>query len=324
MATKKTTAMTKKSSAKRSRSSAKKMTPAARYLRYELTNSAAAGTETSHYLDIARDLSIVNRRLYRQGRDYHIKKITIVSSNTPNGGNRVSFATVPDTWVSRGAWKRGKDTWMNMMKDANVQISGDITGTWSDFKVSLSRDGQLATKLRPMDNGGNNYLLQEWDYSTMVTPDGTTSADEFELHMLGGHFGAAGAWSSVGLIKSYGESRATVNDGDPNVPNQASSDPLVNVFDYGTAIDEVVDLMETENDSPPYSIASYPGDDLNGSKPLITQDTTIVDGRATVGGFNALCGLVEIETTSPLPNDVYSLLVEIAPGNYRGIKADVI
>lgn len=301
-----------------------KKIPAARYLRYELTNSGTPGTETSHYLDIARDLSLINRRLYRQGRDYHIKKISIVSSNTENFGNRISFATIPDTWVSRQAWKRGKDTWMLMMKEADHQISGSITGTWSDFKVSISRDGQLATKLRPMDNGGNNYLLQEWDYSTLVTPDGTTSADEFELHMLGGHFGAAGAWSSVGLIKSYGESRATVNDGDPNVPNQASSDPLVNVFDYGTAIDEVVDLMETENDSPPYSIADYPGDDNNGPKPLVVQDTTLVDGRATVGGFNALCGLIEIETKSSIPEDTFSVLVEIAPGNYRGVKAEVM
>jgi len=326
MATKKTTAMKKKTSAKRSRTSAKKMTPAARYLRYELTNSGTPDTETSHYLDVMRDLSIINRRLYRQGRCVHIKKITIVSSNTPNGGNRVSFGVIPDTWVSRAAWKRGKDTWMNMMKDATKQISGDIQGTWSDFKVNLSRDFQLATKLRPLDNGGQQYLLQEWDYSTLVTPDGTTGSDDFELHMLGGHFGQAppGVWNAVGLIKSFGESRATVNDGNPNVPNQASSDPLVNVFDYGTGIDEVVDLMETENDSPPYSIASYPGDDLNGSKPLIVQDTTIIDGRATVGGFSALCGLIEIESKSPIANDNFSILVEIAVGDYRGIKADVI
>jgi hypothetical protein len=35
-------------------------------------------------------------------------------------------------------------------------------------------------------------------------------------------------------------------------------------------------------------------------------------------------GLIEIESTSPIANDVYSVLVELAPGKYRGIKADVI
>ena len=93
------------------KSSKKSMTPAVRYLRYELTNSGTPGTETSHYIDLARDLSALNRRLYRQGRDYHVKRITVVSSNTPNGGdpsginNRVSLATIPDSWVARNAWK---------------------------------------------------------------------------------------------------------------------------------------------------------------------------------------------------------------------------
>ena len=38
----------------------------------------------------------------------------------------------------------------------------------------------------------------------------------------------------------------------------------------------------------PYNAADYPGDDGNGPKPLVFQDTTLMDGRATMGGFNAL------------------------------------
>jgi hypothetical protein len=37
-----------------------------------------------------------------------------------------------------------------------------------------------------------------------------------------------------------------------------------------------------------------------------------------------MCGLIEIEAKSPIANDVYSVLVELAPGNYRGVAADVI
>jgi hypothetical protein len=48
------------------------------------------------------------------------------------------------------------------------------------------------------------------------------------------------------------------------------------------------------------------------------------DGKCTLAGFQAMCGLVELETKSPIANDVYSVLVELAPGKYRGIKADVI
>ena len=230
-----------------------KKTPAVRYLRYELTNSATPGTETSHYIDLARDISTVNRRLYRQGRDYHVKKVTIISSDTPNTGSRISVSVIPDTWVSRESWKRGMSTWRRMQNEVLKQAAGNIKATWSDFKVHLSNDSRTATLPVPKDNGGNAYLLGEWNYTDMVSPDGTTGDDTFALHMLGDHSGSAGAWGSVGLIKSYGESRATVNTNDPNVPGEASDDPLLNVFDYGTTIDEVADLIEGENGNPPRS-----------------------------------------------------------------------
>ena len=309
--------MTKKSSSKRSRS-AKKTTPAVRTIRYELTNSATPGTETSHYIDLAKDLSILNRRLYRQGKDYHVKKITLISKNTPNGENRVSVSTVPHNWVSQMAWKRAFKTWNEMNKTATSQISGDIQGTWADFKVFMDvthRARSIAgTMLRPLDNGGNQYDLGEWEYSQLVTPDGTTAADPFQLHMLGDHLGVPGGWNSVGLVKSFGESRATVNSTNPNVPNVAKDDPLVNVFDYGTAVDEVVDLLEYQNDAPPYDVSQYPGDDTNGPKPA----------GAVMAGFSSFAGLIEIESVSPIESDVYSLLVELAPGKYRGIKAESI
>lgn len=330
------------SARKKSSSKAKKKTsskkakpiPAVRYLRYELTNSAEIGTETSHYIDLARDLSRVNRRMYRQGRDYHVKRITIVSSNTiagypsPSGqinAGRVTIGTIPDGWVAREAWKRGFQTWQAMNKKATALVGNDIRGTWSDFKVHLSNEMRNATPLNPLDNGGNQYNSGEWVYAELVSPDGTTSADSFELHMLGGHQGTTGSYSSVGLIKSYGESRATVTAGSPRVPLEASDDPLVNLFDDGTVTDEVIQDLEDHNDETPYNLGNYPGDDGNGPKPMVVQQTTLgADGRSTVGGFNALCGLIEIETTSPIPGDVYSVLVELAPGKYRGIAADVI
>lgn len=310
--------------------SSKKLEPATRYLRYELTNSGSAGTETSHFIDLARDLSRVNRRLYRQGRDYHVKRITVISSNTPNAGdpgaqnNRLSFSTIGAGWVSQMSWKRGFKVWQQMNKVATENLSGDIAGTWSDFKVFMSNDMRGGSVLQPKDNGGNNYNAGEWIYSEMVSPDGTTGDDPFQLHMLGNHSGSAGAWNSVSLIKSYGESRSTVQVTDPSVPSVAKDDPLVNVFDYGTTVDEVVGNLQDYNDAPPYSVTNYPGDEANAPKPIVVQDTCIVDGRATVGGFTARCGLIEIESKSPLASDVYSILVELSSGSYRGVKADVI
>jgi len=302
----------------------KKHTPAVRYLRYELANSGTPGTETSHFLDLARDLSAINRRLMRQGRAYHIRKVTVVSSNTPNADNRISLSTVPDSWVARNAWKRGFETWKAMRKDASSTL-GNIAGTWDDFKVYLTNDMRSGNILTPKDNGGNDVSPGEWTYTKLVTPDGTTGADQFWCHILGDHSGSVGNWASIGLVKSYEASRPTVQDGNsPNVPADASQDPLVNVFDHGTTIDEVVNLMESEADAPPYDADDYPGSDGNMPKPLVVQDGTLVDGRCVLGGFSAIAGLVEIETKSPIASDTFSVLVELAPGNYRGISADVI
>jgi len=322
----------------RKKSTAKKLTPAVRYLRYELTNSGDANTETSHYIDLARDLSIVNRRLYRQGREYHVKKISVVSINTISGWTSyvapqpdeqqnagfISASVIPSSWVSHMAWKRGYNVWRKMYDRAARNISGDVEGTWSDFKVFIDNDMRSGTVLRPLDNGGNQYNLGEWDYSNYVSPDGTTSSDTMEVHMLGNHSGSAGAWNSISLIKSFGESRSTVHTGDPNVPADASTDPLINVFDSGTEIDEVVNIMEDFGDNPPYSVTNYPGDELNGPKPIVAQHTSIDNGRGTLSGFTALCGLLELEVKSPIASDVYSIVVELAPGKYRGLKAESI
>ena len=248
----------------------KSTTPAVRYLRYELTNSASAGTETSHFIDLAKDLSAINRRLYRQGRAYHVKRISVVSSNTiagftaidqtvipgatalTNNAGRITVATVPESWMAQKAWQRGFKTWQKMQATAMAASGSDIRGTWNDFKVYMSLDHRSGTVLVPKDNGGNNLQFGEWTYSKLISPDGTTSSDEMDIHMLGAHSGSTGAFNSAGLIKSYAESRATVQADSPDTSTLNLNDPLMNLFDDGTVHDEVLQDLRDEGDTAPY------------------------------------------------------------------------
>lgn len=322
----------------------KKKTPANRYLRYELTNSGTPGTETSHFIDLAKDLSAINRRLYRQGRDYHVKRVSVISSNTIAGfgvgelipgtgidqeivrnAGRVTVSTVHDTWVTRNAWRRGFEMWNQMNKLALDKLGDAAKPTFHDFKIYLSQDHYNGTKLTPKDNGGNNVQTGNWDYVEYESPDGTTSADGFTAWMHGGDNGSAGSRVGIGLVKSYSNTRSTVQNTSPDLPDGASDDALLNLFDDGTVLDEIAQNLEVYNDGTPYAPDNYPGGSANHPKPCVVQQTTLgVDGRVTMGGFNAVCGLLELETTSPIASDVYSVLVELAPGNYRGIAADVI
>jgi hypothetical protein len=308
----------------------KNSTPAVRYLRYELTNSSTPNTETSHYIDLAKDLSAINRRLYRQGRAYHVKRISIVSSNTiPSPGQnagRVTVSTAPDSWVVRNAWRRGFEMWNKMNKQSVLGDQASLKPKFHDFKIrGIGSYAPTPTYLVPLDNGGGALSVGEWTYTQLVSPDGTTGADNFSLTLLGSHIGAAGVRTSVSLVKSYAESRATVQNDDPNRSSVDIDDPLLNLFDDGTVVDEVTNQLLFFNEDTPYDTDTYPGETGNMPQPLVNQQTTLgADGRATVGGFTAMCGLLELETTSPIGDDVYSVLVELAPGSYRGISAEVI
>lgn len=328
----------KTNSVRKTKAKARPLQPAARYLRYRLTNSESAGTETSHFIDLARDLSRVNRRLYRQGREYHVKRISVVSTNTIAGIGQhgatgfpqiqdagfLSVSTVPHTWVAANAWKRGFQAYQTMNKDA-MSKTNDISGTWADFKVYLSNDMRTGTILEPVDNGNALYLPGEWDYSSFVAPTAAAGVtDSYRAHIMGGHSGAPGSYASIGLIQSYGDARATVGTFSPDVPAAVSDDPLVNLFDYGDTQNQLLTDLTQYNDNPPYDHFEYPGDDTNASKPIVVGQVSIADGSATIGSFSAMCGLLELEAFSPVDGDVYSVLVELAPGKYRGIKAGAI
>ena len=214
-----------------------------------------------------------------------------------------------------------------MQREAMKTAGSDFSGTWNDFKVYLTTDHKSGTVLVPKDNGGNDVEAGEWTYSKYLSPDGTTSADEMTIHLLGAHDGTpgSGAMVSVGLVKSYAESRATVQNDSPDANNINLNDPIMNLFDHGTVVDEVIQDARDDGDRSPYQADNYPGGSSNHPKPLVVQQTTLgADGRTTVGGFTAMCGLLEIEATSPVASDVYSVLVELAPGSYRGIAAEVI
>ena len=310
---------------------AKSKTPAVRQLRYEVTNSGTPNTETSHYVDIARDLAAINRRMMAQGRVYHIGKITVVSRNTiPSPGQQAGFISVsaaPNSWAVRNAALFGKQLFEKMKKRATQDAGLEIAdGRYADFKIRGLHSGATSpTFLVPVDNGGNALQLGTWSYTQFTSPDGTTGVDQYTCHLLGVHAGSGpGAYTSVGLVESYGNTRNTVSN---DVPNsiQDSDDPLANLFDDGTANDEIISDMTNQNDDPPYNINEYGGSAGNMPRPLVMQHGTLgQDGRVTLGGLAAVHGLIEFEVSSPIENDVYSILVELKEGSYKGIAAEAL
>lgn len=306
--------------------------PANRYLNVSLAHTGSS--QDSHYMDIGKLLSQTNRRLYRQGMVYRVKSITVVNQQADF---QLRVAGVPNTWVSRNAWKRGKAAYDKMMRKATDLAGKSRMPRYHDFKVLLNAGMTTDTdQVNCIDINGNASQEGEWIVSKFVSPDGTTSADEFYAVMLGDHSGSAGSRNYIGLIQSYGESRATVSTDVPGHDNHGQDDPLINLFDDGTQVDEIIENLEEEGDLPPYAGVGqsdttgdlYPGagDNMPSAQLFAVTSATDISGGAPVGrigSFDAVCGLIEFETTSGADQNI-ELLIEIAPGDYKGVHAEEI
>lgn len=309
-------------------------TPAVRYLRYDLVNSGTPNTETSHYINLARDLSAINRRMYSGQRVYHVNRITIVSRNTvvppQTTAGRITAVAAPNSWVVREAAKYGENLWNKMLNRALASSAtvGKSKGRYHDFKIrGLHSGAPSPTWAIPLDNGGNQLQYGEWSYAEFYSPDGTTAADGYFCHLLGTHdpnSPTPGTMTSVSLVESFGNNRATVSNETPTMPTEFNTDPLNNLFDDGTVIDEILQHVEGENDTPPYDLDAYAGSADNMRRPLVMSQGCIADGSLVMNGMAVVCGMMEFEISSPIAGDTYSVLIELKEGSYKGIAAEAL
>jgi hypothetical protein len=275
------------------------------------------------YIDLAKTLSVQERKLHRQFMNYHVRGGLLKDSNQ-DAVIRCNVA--PDTWVTRTALRRGKRMYDQCYKEG-MQGTGDIRGKYWDYKVLLDEGHTPSASIVPKDAAGNSLPVGEWVYSEYVSEDvdwsasGLTSnanrtADKFRAHISGRHLGSATDWTSIGLITSWFESRPTPKSDVPQVAAAVISDPLANLFDESDADDDKMAVMQVANDEPPYDEDSHFG--MLGSLSGTGQNLQRVAFAATQSGagqisalnpFSALCGLVQVHiTVSSGPGDVELIL----------------
>ena len=296
-----------------------------------------------NYLDIARSLSRVNRKLFRQGRLYAIGGMTFQwKGDAPDANTKnlvVSVATAPNTWVVRNAWTKGSALW-RQMQNLVLGDNPSVKGKWHDFKVLLDT-GQITGNTRDVQNwtglpaAGTPYAPGEWNLSTYVMPqhevDPATglplAADEFDAVLIG-----TDSSSKKSLVKAYQESRAQVQAEPATDANMPTS--FFNLLtDSGSQEPELALIIEDENEIAPYDMDEYPSGDVNAIAPQIQHFQTVSAFSPTghISGFVAPCGLIQVTTAGldsageyiPAPNDV-KLIVHLVPGPYRGVLAEAM
>ena len=304
---------------------------------YLRTDPTGAGTNNLWYVDTAKQLSKINRRLYSQSRLYGYQGLTFIwkqNPATPVATLEVKVATAGNTWIVQNAHTKGHALW-NQMQELVLEDNPSIRGTWHDFKIQLSDSVSSARSLEALAGDGGLYLDGEWNLATYVMPqhevDPATglplAAVELTATLIGGDTA-----SKRSLVKAYQESRSTVQPTDPNVPAAMSTSFFNLLTDSGSQEPELADVIEGENDEPPYDTDEYPGGATNADSAVIVGYGAIsaseVDGR--IGGFVAPCGLIEIQINgydaagnavadANMPE--IELLLHVAPGNYKGVAA---
>jgi len=324
--------------AKRRSNRSMKMQPAITDIQLQIKNDTSGSY--LNYVDTARELSKMNRRLYSQSRMYGYQGLTFIwkqDAVTPMASVEVTVRTAGNTWIVQNAHTKGHALW-NQMQQLVLEDNPSIKGKWHDFKVRLHSDQVTAREMLALDGRGVAYGSGEWNIATYVMPQHEVEtvgpdagkplpAEEYTPVLIGGDSG-----STRSLVKAYEESRATVQPLDPNVPAGMSTSFFNLLTDSGSQEPELADVIEDENDAPPYDVDDYPGGDTNAPEPVTVGygaiSTSEVDGR--IGGFVAPCGLLEIEVkgynaagVAIAAGDMPSidLLLHVAPGTYKGVAS---
>lgn len=313
-----------------------------RHLRFVFS---ASDSEGSYYIDIAKALSAVNRRFYRQGLYYYVSNVTIHNSSNA----WVSIHTLPDTYMTKNAWVRVYRAWQKMQGLA--QLAGgpqSVPGKYRDFKVAMTGAHAFGSTL-DVDYGmisPNPISCDEWSQSRFTTddPENVTNfdhqPDQFYVHMVGPHNGSDNNWVSIGALQSYGTTRREIHGSDADVDlgtggsdPTAFNDPISSLFDAGDSHDEILADLAMENDEVPYDHDRMVGEANDDDCVVVAQCATGgASGSSTVGragGFCAPLGLVKV-VVDESPNDGSNTIgdievnFEVVPGTYHGVYAERI
>lgn len=293
-----------------------------------------ADSKESVYIDVAQCLSLINRKLVRQGHVFKIKGMRFFALDSDADGVDYVVSALPRTWMMFNAYKKARSLWNQMNLEAIDALGSGNLPKYYDFKVFMDMEhfdnhhnsdgGDLTTNLLPVDSGFDQIATGDWVYSKFESSASTPL--EWNCHILGTHATAAGGaegsagrdlpadQGSVGLILAYQQSRgAQFTDQDlAGLDQNVDLDsPWAQLFAGDTQMQNVLEDLDVDNDGPPYP-ADYAGG-IEHPEPTIIQHGTLNEAQykqsTTVPVFEAPLGLIKLDfnITGNTDNDVGNL-----------------
>ena len=231
------------------------------------------------YFDLAKECSVATLKNLKQMKadgtpyvytvDAEIHPKTSIGITVPEneeGAHPFRFYAAPCTWWLKAATRYAARRRLEMLKQVPGwrkmmhRYNRSIRMLWSDGMrdatlmsddISVAIDPKALAKQYGITYG-------DWEYTPYTSPDGTDTSDEFTLHLWGGHEGTTNNVTGVGLLKSYFESKQHPRSwADQTIGSESSQpfdsdDPLLNLLDSGTHVDELAADLYDKNDQPPW------------------------------------------------------------------------
>jgi len=288
------------------------------------SDTVIGGGSSDAYIDLSQVASIMNRRFYRQGLNWAVAGIKILSSGGSTG--YVVVRKLQNTWITSGSWEKTMRHWLKQQNDA-VRESGveSTVARFRDYKILMDNDHVIKYNAA----GGNlnltnllpaGYQTGDWEASHVVIPNdgapGTTN--EYLLKM----YGPSDA-SAKGIVEGYSQSRSVPQSPDPATTGSSSNSWLARMTDVGDDNWGIIGNAQFENDNLPYDQDDYPGGAGNFASPEIHDQSfitaTTIGGTTRLKGGNFPCGLMKLEilNTGDDPLAV-TIQLDLVPGNHRG------
>lgn len=255
-------------------------------------------TSTTAILRISDYLSKVNRRLYRQGRNYEVK----IDLDVDAPGVYEVFA-IADSWMNQNAFKVAYQMYLDNTDDERERVKGSAMARWNDFRVLPGVTGQEYNPAL-MDQNLTSVQLTAGEFLNTRVEDATGTLRNFTWSPLP-------TPSQYGMVAEYDLAGDTGSD-----PSAVTADMPYSDLEADDSATLAADL-QTFGNLPPYD-----GVTSNQASPFVkiaTLGTNANSKKLSTGFFTAPCGFVFIKNVN-LDDSAY-ISWTVKAGDYKGVHA---
>jgi len=281
-------------------------------------------------IDLARCLSLMNRKMYRSGMVYSIDGISVACPNSVT--NEFEVWKIPEIYNVSASYRLAFETWKEQRAEAAIDIgdSPSPMGRWSDFKLFYN-ENHLAgdyDEVFPegIDAGAWASITGgEWNRADIVYYDAANAVHTMPIGMLG----ADNTPTYGGVIEAWGDTRTGVMTPDPLLPDAFSESWIGHTGPAAEALEEPVQvLIADENDFPPYQFEADPTQDPKYTGASIATDgvphsvqlVNSVNQNTHISGGLFPLGFIVLKYFG-LETSQMKLIVHVTRGQYKGVAA---